>query len=312
MSDETTEVAKPKAALTVSRGGIEINSLDSMVRFCDMVVATSLCPDDVRKATNPKIEALARVQMGMEVGLTPMFALRSVAVINGRPCIWGNGLRALVQAQPSCTKFEEGFEGEPGTEDYASYCTIGRKGRGDTTIWFSVKDAKLAGLWGKNVWAKYPNDMMRGKSMSRCAQSVFADALGGLISDQEAADSPPEPRDVTDSADDAPISDLSQLTERLANEQSAKDDSAQSEPEAAAEAADEVAEEGSVVSGAEEKVAPSSEEDSSGDGEVQDDAYEACVECKSMFLKEAESLNEHGLCDNCRPKQKARRRREPA
>ena len=40
---------------------------------------------------------LVAVQWGFEIGLAPMQALQNIAVINGRPSLWGDSLLALVK-----------------------------------------------------------------------------------------------------------------------------------------------------------------------------------------------------------------------
>ena len=40
------------------------------------------------------------VQLGSEVGLRPMQSLQNIAVINGRPAVWGDALPGLCKASP--------------------------------------------------------------------------------------------------------------------------------------------------------------------------------------------------------------------
>ena len=283
--------APPKAQLMIGKGGLQFTDLDGMHRFAVMVVQTSLCPKDVISAEKPVSEAMARIQMGLEVGLAPMFALRNVAIINGRPCLWGNALRALVQNHADCEEFSEYFEGEDGTDEFTACCTIKRKGRSAVTMKFSYADAKVAGLWGRNVWKPYPKDMARGKAMSRATQATFADALGGLISEQEARDSPP--LDVTDSATAAagPPTDLLGLTEVLNNEK--RDDAPEAIDQDGAKAPD---------------PDPPDEVEPQGQGAAGEDppevnpgyeGYIQCKKCASLFIEEASELNADGLCADC-------------
>jgi hypothetical protein len=43
-------------------------------------------------------KVMVAILHGLEVGLTPMNALQSIAVINGRPTIWGDGAVGLIRA----------------------------------------------------------------------------------------------------------------------------------------------------------------------------------------------------------------------
>ena len=72
-------------------------NLDEAMKFSEMIANSDICPKDFHgKAGN----VLVAIQMGLELGLPPMQALQNIAVINGRPSIWGDALPALAQAHP--------------------------------------------------------------------------------------------------------------------------------------------------------------------------------------------------------------------
>lgn len=61
-------------------------SIDEALRFAEMRSKSSLVPKDF--SGNPG-NILVAVQWGMELGLQPMQAMQNIAVINGRPSLWG-------------------------------------------------------------------------------------------------------------------------------------------------------------------------------------------------------------------------------
>ena len=139
------------------------------------------------------------MQWGHEVGLAPMQALQNIAVINGKPSVYGDAAMALVQASPVCDDIEEFFEGEGG--ELTAVCIAKRKGRKPVTAKFSVNDAKRAGLWGKQgPWSAYPKRMMQMRARGFALRDAFPDVLKGLITTEEAQDYPDEakPRQVKD------------------------------------------------------------------------------------------------------------------
>ena len=82
----TTEISTQRA------GGLALQSFDDAFRFAKMVANSDFAPKEFRG----KPEAcLLAIQKGAEVGLTPLEALQSIAVINGRPTIWGDAALAL-------------------------------------------------------------------------------------------------------------------------------------------------------------------------------------------------------------------------
>jgi hypothetical protein len=130
------------------------------------------------------------IQHGSEVGLSPMQSLQSIAVINGRPTIWGDAALALVQSSPVCEYVREYTEGEG--DGLVAVCEAKRKGYPQpTVVRFSMADAKRAGLAGKTgPWSQYPARMLTLRARGFALRNAFADALRGLITAEEAQDYP--------------------------------------------------------------------------------------------------------------------------
>lgn len=179
------------------RQGFAPATLDEAMRFSDMLASSSMVP----KAYQGKPQdILVCVQWGYEMGLAPMQALQNIAVINGKPSVYGDAAMALVQASPVCEDIEEFFEGE-GTPNPIAVCVAHRKGRKPVTAKFSVEDAKRAGLWGKQgPWQAYPKRMMQMRARGFALRDAFPDVLKGLITAEEAQDYPEEakPRQAKD------------------------------------------------------------------------------------------------------------------
>lgn len=61
-----------------------------------------------------------------------------------------------------------------------------RKDNGDTlTIRFTLKDAELAGLLGKDNYKKNPKNMLFARAMGNLGRMLFADIIGGTYGDEE-------------------------------------------------------------------------------------------------------------------------------
>jgi hypothetical protein len=119
-----------------------------------------------------------------------MQALQNIAVINGKPSVYGDAMMALVQASPVCEGIDEHIEGE-GTANPVAVCVAKRKGRNPVIARFSVEDAKRAGLWGKQgPWQAYPKRMLQMRARGFALRDAFPDVLKGLITAEEAQDYP--------------------------------------------------------------------------------------------------------------------------
>ena len=174
---------------TTNQRGFAPATLTEAITFSEMLSNSNMVP----KAYQGKPQdILVCVQWGQELGLAPMQAMQNIAVINGKPSVYGDAMMALVQASPVCDDVEEYFENE-GTPNPVAVCIASRKGRKPVTVRFSVEDAKRAGLWGKQgPWSAYPKRMMQMRARGFALRDAFPDVLKGLISAEEAQDFPDE------------------------------------------------------------------------------------------------------------------------
>jgi hypothetical protein len=183
----TTELSTQRAS------GLALQSFDDAFRFSKMVAASEFAPKDFKGKPE---SCLLAIQHGSEVGLSPMQSLQSIAVINGRPTIWGDAALALVQACSVCEYVREYMEGEG--DSLTAVCEAKRQGYpAPTTVRFSVADAKKASLWGKTgPWTQYPSRMLQLRARGFALRNAFADALRGLVTAEEAQDYPTQPEPV--------------------------------------------------------------------------------------------------------------------
>jgi len=179
--------------LSTNNRGFAPANLTEAMQFSDMLANSSMVP----KAYQGKPQdILVCVQWGYEMGLAPMQALQNIAVINGKPSVYGDAAMALVQASPVCEDVEEFFENE-GSPNPIAVCVAKRKGRKPVTVKFSVEDAKRAGLWGKQgPWSAYPKRMMQMRARGFALRDAFPDVLKGMITAEEAQDYPDEAKPV--------------------------------------------------------------------------------------------------------------------
>lgn len=169
-------------------------SLDEAMRLASMLAHSNMVP---KAYQGKEQDTLVAMMMGSELGLNPIQSLQNVAVINGKPAIYGDALLALVQSHPKFGGHEESFDDTTMT----AACTVWRKGDAKShTVTFSQADAEKAALWGKQgPWQTYPKRMLMWRARGYALRDKFADALGGLITVEEARDITPEAeeRDVT-------------------------------------------------------------------------------------------------------------------
>lgn len=161
-------------------------SMRELLDFAQLAAKSTMVPEAYR---NKPENIVVAVQLGSELGLAPMQAIQNIAIIGGRPSVFGDAMLGLVRQSPLCADVEEHFEGEG--DRRVAVCIAKRVGKRPVHQSFSVDDAKKAKLWDKTgPWQQYPDRMLQMRARGFALRDAFPDVLRGLISAEEAADIP--------------------------------------------------------------------------------------------------------------------------
>lgn len=213
----------PKAAQLKAGAGISAiipTTLEEAYRYSIAVIGAGLAPasyeftEGPEKGPDPQ-KVMIGILKSLEVGLPPITGLSTIAIINKRAVIWGDGAVALVQSKGLVDRIEAFFEGAEGTsapvtmdngeadyspttrdfpDDFTAVFRIWRKGQQTPYEGrFSVRDARRAKLWNdpkKIPWMQYPKRMLSARARAFALRDGFADALAGLAIREEIEDLP--------------------------------------------------------------------------------------------------------------------------
>jgi len=149
--------------------------------YAKFIAASNFIP---KEFMGQPANVLVACQMGAELGLKPLQSLQNIAVINGKPVVWGDAMIAIVRSRSDCEYIKETLDETTMT----ATCTIRRRGQPEESRSFSESDAKTAGLWGKNTWEKYPKRMLQMRARAFALRDVFGDALKGFQIAEEVQD----------------------------------------------------------------------------------------------------------------------------
>jgi len=182
-------------------------NVQEVAMVADAVIRAKLAPECYTKESGrelPDAEAKSRIMIGImkgaEVGFPPITALSTIAIINGRPTIWGDGAVALCQRDGELADQETIWEGA----DMARVCTVRMWRRGQAKHYegkFSMRDAERAKLINnpkRPTWMLYPDRMLFSRARAYAIRDGFADKLCGLHIREEIEDLPPPPPEKTD------------------------------------------------------------------------------------------------------------------
>ena len=165
-------------------GAMMMRSVEDIEWAANTMVRAKFTPYGMSKEA-----ACVAIMFGGEVGLSPVQAVQSIAIIKGRPCLWGDALPGLIHASGLLEDEEEVVAGEG--QARACTCTVKRKGIPTPFVRsFSMADAARAGLLGPKAttWKEYPDRMLTMRARSWAYRDAFADVLRGLQIREEVND----------------------------------------------------------------------------------------------------------------------------
>ena len=175
----------------MSKSLIEQLLVKDPMRACTMLAKSDLTPAGYR---NKPEDIFIAISYGHELKLNPLASLQGIAVINGKPSVYGDAMLALCRKHPAFEDIQESITGTG--ENMKAVCKIKRKGQSWSEYTFTIAMARKAGLLNKKgPWQTHLERMMQMRARGFVLRDVFADALGGVITTEEAEDYP-EPRKI--------------------------------------------------------------------------------------------------------------------
>ena len=152
-------------------------SVEEVFRIAKAIGASGLAPTGMKTVE----QITVAIMHGAEIGLPPMQAIQRIAVVNGRPTIWGDAVPALL--------WSRGFKIEESDDGTVATCTITRPDGTTITRTFSDADAKAAGLLDKpGPWKQYRRRMRQMRARGFASRDGAPDVLCGLYIAEEVQD----------------------------------------------------------------------------------------------------------------------------
>lgn len=180
---EILAVAKPAPANLPKFFSYVPKDLTEMMKYGELVAASDFVPKDYKGKPG---NCVIGMQFGAELGLPGLQALQNIAVINGKPGVYGDLGKALLYSKGF--KIEERDVPEVKKLGVA-WCKVTRPDGAVTERTFSIDDAKTAGLWNKQgPWTNYPYRQMAWRAFWFAARDAAADVLKGIWGIEELAD----------------------------------------------------------------------------------------------------------------------------
>ncbi len=170
----------------------EFEKFEIAKRIAQSLAQSNLVPDAYRGRPN---DCFIAINMGAELGMEPFQAIQSIAVIDGKPSIYGDGLIGLVRGSGKAEYIKEWLSEDGNT----AFCETKRKGESEPVrAQYSMGDAMLAGIDSRRNWKKHPKRMLQMRARAYCLRDAYADVLKGLAAADEMYDHEDTPRPIRD------------------------------------------------------------------------------------------------------------------
>lgn len=186
---QTETMPAVRTEIALDQGGVfQPRTVEDLFRLAKLQLASKMLP---ARFNTPEMIVVAN-QYACELGLQPLTALRQIAVVQGTPCTFGDLPLAMVQKSGKLESIREYLIDKDqneichknrnlNAEAVAAVCVVKRKGDAEILErFFSLDDAKQAGLGGSPTWKSYPKLMMKYRARSQALKDKFPDCLNGI------------------------------------------------------------------------------------------------------------------------------------
>lgn len=121
--------------------------------------------------------AFVAAETGAALGLEPLQALASIAVINGRATLSSDLMAAVIRRAGHTLRI---VENSP--ESVTATLIRADDKKFEFTVTWDREKATKAGLWGqRGPWSQYPTQMLRARAITEVARQGASEALMGMI-----------------------------------------------------------------------------------------------------------------------------------
>lgn len=152
---------------------IEDRTMRYLEAQAKQLARSGLVPSSLRGKPD---DVLAVLAWGHVIGLTPAVAVQEVHNIQGRPFPSARAVVAAANVRGHRVRV---------IESTRERCTVMALRAGDPDSWavtvtYTLEDAKVAGLLGKDVWKQSPADMLFARASRRAVKMIAPEVLLGM------------------------------------------------------------------------------------------------------------------------------------
>ena len=204
--------AATSTALVRRDQGFEPETLNEAIQLSERLSASALLPKDLK---GKPTDVLITIMQGRELGMSPIRSLNDIYVVNGRPSLSADTMKALCFQHPDICEY---FECVESTDKSVTMETKRARATKPDRETFTLDQAVRAGLMDNPTWKKWPKVMMEHRASAILARRVYPDLIRGFYLEDEVEEiersdvrggagnfsAPPEPKSVEGTRTDTP------------------------------------------------------------------------------------------------------------
>jgi hypothetical protein len=169
-SEETTDlVVDPKS------NSIQLRNFNQVWKLSSLLVKSKLF------GTSNTNEVATKIITGLEMGISPVRAVRHIDTIDGSPSVSAQLSAAMLQMSENfdydIDEVSVDFDSDGNVQNGLARVCISENGESQGCAEFTWNEAKAANLTWKDNWEKYPRDMLFARAMKR-AKKWYAPSVG--------------------------------------------------------------------------------------------------------------------------------------
>lgn len=219
MNDQPKLPALPALKAGAQLQAINPTTFDEVKRLAKLAVLAGLSASPDNDEDKAIAKATMAILQGLEIGVPAIQAVQGIAIINGKPMIYGDLLTAVL--------WSKGFKVEKRVEGAGDIrCGYAKVTRPDGTVIekrFSVADARKARLWDERTtvkrknrngewydapndapWYRFPDRMLEWRAFGFACKDGASDVTRGMYVREEMAPEYNDMVDITPAADPRP------------------------------------------------------------------------------------------------------------
>lgn len=174
-------------AITISAPSIPtMAEVESLKEICKVAAYSGFLSSTAKRDDMAArvADAFFVVMYGRELGIPAMTALKTIYVVEGKPSCSGEALLSLMRRAGVQVDVPDPAQV---WKEKSATVRVRRPGGEWKSFTYTEEMATKAGLWGKNVWAKYWGQMLIWRAVSMASKFECSDITGGLYTIEELA-----------------------------------------------------------------------------------------------------------------------------